>query len=120
MGSEGVYFAIRNLQRAERMKTQRRRGAKGARGRDLSAKIRARFPFSVVMDGTFASFSLSESGFMGLKDFQDSYGGRVCDRRALALFGLGGFSVMEKSARRAKRNPINPDSDKMRAVERVP
>ena len=61
---------------------------------------------------------LSESGFIGLKDFQDSPGERVCDRRALVGTRNGGILVMEKSARCAKRNPenptnpVNPDSDK--------
>ena len=34
---------------------------------------------------------LSESGFTGLKDFQDSAGARVCDRQALAGIRIGGI-----------------------------
>ena len=36
---------------------------------------------------------LSESGFAGLKDFQDSAGERVCIRRAFAHIRLGGIFV---------------------------
>ena len=56
---------------------------------------------------------LSESGFSGLEDFQDSNGGRVWERQALVGIRIGG-----QSARWAMRNPenptnpANPDSDK--------
>ena len=65
---------------------------------------------------------LSESGFIGLKDFQDSYGGArlrrvgVCPHSAWRDFGL-----WRKARGWAERNPenpnnpINPDSDKRRA-----
>ena len=50
----------------------------------------------------------SESGFTGLWDFQDSSGARLSPGRRLFIFDLAGFSVMEKSASRARRNPVNP------------
>ena len=61
---------------------------------------------------------LSESGFAGLKDFQDSSGVRFGWASACPHPKLAEFPATEKIAIRAKRNPenppnpINPDSDK--------
>ena len=45
---------------------------------------------------------LSESGFAGLEDFQDSYGGRVCDRRALVGIRIGGICGCGEKRNRAE------------------
>ena len=68
-------------------------------------------------DGLAGVGILSESGFTGLSDFQDSPRAFSPGKR-LSVFGLSGFSVVAKGASWAKRNsenpanPVNPDSDK--------